>query len=173
MGLVIAVATIAAYGVIAWVLALWAAGIGSVPGYAAAPLAWVLLVGTAWHRRPEDPPERRRERAQRGRIIGDVNGALVVLIVAALYGLRLLDRTDLLAPIVAILVGLHFLVFARLFPARAYYYPSAFLVVLGATGFFLQPVGLRALIVGLGASCILWLTCVALLIWPTSRRHGG
>ena len=172
MGLVIAVATIAGYGAVAWILGIRAAGAGAPLTYAVAPLAFVLLVGAAWRRKPADKPERRRERAQRGRIIGDVNGVLVVLIVLAVYLLRLVGRSDLLAPTVAVVGGLHFLAFARLFPARAYYYTSALLVGLGTAGFFLDPGHLRVPIVSIGASGILWLTCVSVLIWPESRRTG-
>ncbi len=173
MGLVIAVATIAGYGAIAWLYAIWAAGIGTPLGYAVAPLALALLVAAAWWRMPEDRPERRRERARRGKIIGDITGVMVVLIAIALYLLRLLDRVELLAPIVVIIVGVHFLAFARLFPARVYYLTSGLLVGLGAAGFGLDAGSDRVLIVGIGACCILWLTCVAVLVWPESRRTGA
>ncbi len=170
MGLVIAVATIASYGAIAWALAIWAAGIGSPLRYAIAPAVLALLLAAAWRRMPEDRPERRRERAQRGKIIGDVTAAMVVLIAVVLYMLRAMHRADLFGPIVAIVVGLHFLAFARLFPARIYYLTSLLLVALGVAGFFLDAGSERTLIVGIGAAGILWLTCAAVIVWPESRR---
>ncbi len=172
MGLVIAVATIAGYGTTWWIAGLRGAGYGSGLTDAAGVLAFVLLVSLARRRQRGETPERRRERAQRGYIIGIVTGILAVLILFAVNLLGDAGRLDLLAPIVAIVVGLHFLAFARLFPARAYYLTSALLVALGAAGFGLRPGTVRVLTVSLAAAGILWLTCVAVLIWPESRRSG-
>lgn len=172
MGLVIAVATIAGYGAIWWILGIWAARQGSALGYAVAPLAFAVLVGLARWRMPDEPPERRRQRAQRGKVIGDVTGIQALLISIALFVLLRVDRMDLAAPIIAIIMGLHFLAFARMFPAFAYYATSVLLVGLGVTGFFLGAGNARELIVSIGAASILWLTCVAVLIWPESRRSG-
>lgn len=170
MGLVIAVATIASYGSAWWIVGLWAAGRGSRLGYAVAGALLVLLLAGAWWRKSDETPERRRERARRGHIIGVVTGAQAVLIMIVLYLLRLAGGIDLLAPLIAIIVGLHFLAFARLFPARLYYVTSALLVLLGLAGFAFRPGPPRLLIVSISAAAILWLTCVAVLIWPEGRR---
>ncbi|HEX9107377.1 MAG TPA: hypothetical protein VF832_09115, partial [Longimicrobiales bacterium] len=172
MGLVIAVATIASYGAVWWIVGLRAAGHGSLLTDGAALLVLWLLLATAWWRRPEDTPERRRERARRGYIIGIVTAIQAVLILLALHVLRLTHRVDLLAPVVALVIGLHFLAFARLFPAWMYYLTSALLLGLGVTGFFLGDAGVRLLTVSLGCAAILWATCVAVLIWPETRRRG-
>lgn len=172
MGLVIAVATIAGYGAAWWIAGLRGAGYGSGLTDAIGALAFVALVGLAWRRQRDESPERRRERAQRGHIIGIVTGIQGVLILAAMYALGDAGRLDLLAPIVAIVVGLHFLAFARLFPAVVYYLTSALLVALGAGGFLLRAGGVRVLTVSIGAAAILWLTCAAVLIWPESRRSS-
>ena len=131
-----------------------------------------LLVGAAWRRMPDESPERQRERATRGNIIGIVTGILAVLIIIALNVLRNAGRIDLLTPVIVIIVGLHFLAFARLFPARIYYVTSALLVALGAAGYLVPAGSGRVVIVSIGAACILWLTCVAVLVWPESRRSG-
>ena len=172
MGLVIAVATIAGYGAIWWIAGIRLAGRGSVLSDAVAVVLFALLVGAAWRRKSDESPERRRERARRGRIIGIVTGVQAVLIVLAVHVLRLAGRPDLLAPVIAIIVGLHFLAFARLFPARVYYLTSALVVAVGVAGFFLGAGNLRLLAVSVAAACILWLTCVAVLIWPESRRSA-
>ena len=172
MGLVIAVATIASYGAIWWILGIRLAGQGSVPTDAVAVVILALLVATAWRRMPDESPERRRERARRGNIIGIVTGIQGVLILLTLRALHLVGRTDILAPVIAIIVGLHFLAFARLFPARVYYLTSALLVALGVAGSFMGAGSVRLLTVSIGAACILWLTCSAVLIWPESRRSG-
>ncbi len=172
MGLVIAVATIAGYGTLWWIIGTWAAGQGSWVGDACAVLLLVLLLSGAWRRRPSDPPERRPERARRGYIIGVVTGVQAVLILLTLHLLHAVDRTDLFAPAVAIFMGLHFLAFARWFPARLYYLTSALLVGLGAIGLLVAAGAIRLLTVSIGAACILWLTCVAVLIWPGSRRKA-
>jgi len=172
MGLVYAVATIASYGALWWVIGLRAAGHGSALSDAVAVAVLALLLAAAWRRMPDDTAERKRERARRGNIIGIVTGIQAVLILTALHALRLTQRTDLLAPVVAVIVGLHFLAFARLFPAWLYYLTSALLLTLGVTGFFLGDGGVRLLTLALGSSGILWATCVAVLIWPETRRRG-
>ena len=172
MGLVYAVATIAGYGALWWIVGLRAAGHGSPLTDALGALTLGLLVLAAWRRMPEENPERRRERARRGNIIGIVTGVQAVLVLLALHVLRLADRTDLLAPLVALIVGLHFLAFARLFPAWMYDLTSALLLGLGALGFLLADDGVRLLAVSLGSAGILWATCVAVLVWPESRHRG-
>ncbi len=173
MGLVLAVATIAGYGAIWWILAMRLTGHGWPLTYPVALAVLVLLLLAAWRRKKDESPERRRERARRGNTIGLVTGVQAVLIIIALNVLRPLDRLDLLTPLIAIIVGLHFLAFARLFPARIYYLTSALLIALAIVGMFVPADNTRVLAVSVGASCILWLTCVAVLIWPESRRSVG
>lgn len=173
MGLVIAVATIASYGTICWIVGLRAAGHGSPLTDAIGVVMFIALVGAAWRRMPDDSPERRRERAKRGYIIGVVTGVQAMLILLTLYVLHLVGRTDLLAPIVAIIVGLHFLTFARFFPAYLYYFTAALLVALGVAGLFFEASNARLLTLSVAAAAILWLTCIAVLIWPESRRRGA
>ncbi len=170
MGLVIAVATIASYGTIWWIVGTRLAGQGSWVGDACAVLLLALLLAGAWRRRSADVPERRPERARRGYIIGVVTGVQAVLILLTLHLLHAVDRNDLLAPGVAIIMGLHFLAFARWFPARLYYLTSALLVGLGAIGLLVPTGAIRLLTVSIGAACILWFTCLAALIWPATRR---
>ncbi len=172
MGLVYAVATIAGYGTLWWIIGLRAAGYGSPLMDAMGVLALGLFVAAAWRRMPEETPERRRERARRGNIIGIVTAIQAVLILLALHVLRLAHSLDLLAPLVALIVGLHFLAFARLFPAWLYYLTSILLLALGVVGFLLGDAGVRLLAVSLGAAGILWGTCVAVLIWPETRHRG-
>ncbi len=171
MGLVIAVATIAGYGAIWWIVGFRTSGTGAPFTDALGALALLALVVAAWLRKHAESPERRRERAQRGYFIGLVTGILAVLILLAVKELRALGRLELLPPIVAIVMGLHFLALARLFPARVYYLTSVLLVALGAAGFFLPTGAPRVLTVSVLAALILWLTCVAVLIWPESRRQ--
>jgi hypothetical protein len=172
MGLVLAVATIAGYGAIWWILAMRLTGHDWPLTYPVALLALALLLAAAWYRKTDESPERRRERARRGKTIGLVTGVQAVLIIIALNVLRALGHLDLLTPLIALIVGLHFLAFARLFPARIYYLTSALLVVLAIGGVFVRAGAARVLSVSLGASCILWLTCIAVLIWPESRRSA-
>lgn len=170
MGLVIAVATIAGYGAAWWIVGMRTSGHGSALSDAFALVVFALLLGGAWRRMPDETPERRRERARRGNIIGRVTSLQVAVIVVGMYVLHRTGGTALLAPVVAVVMGLHFLAFARLFPAWMYYLTSAALVGVGVVGFLLRAGEPRVLTVSVGAACILWLTCVAVLIWPESRR---
>jgi hypothetical protein len=74
-----------------------------------------------------------------------------------------LGLSDYAAPVIAIIVGLHFVPLARWLPARFYYCTSALLIVLGACGFAIRSLDQRLLIVGVGAASILWLTSVVVL----------
>jgi hypothetical protein len=85
-----------------------------------------------------------------------VEGLAIVL---AVNFLRRTHHPDATFPIVAAIVGLHFLPLARSIPVRLYYITAAGLVLTGAAG-MLASVDERPLFVGLGAAAVLWATAV-------------
>jgi hypothetical protein len=80
-----------------------------------------------------------------------------VAIMVAVNVLHRVHRPDLMFPVVAVIVGLHFLPLARTIPVRVYFLTAAALMVIGAVGMLL-PSSDRPLAVGLGAAVALWAT---------------
>lgn len=103
------------------------------------------------------------EKARRDRLVGIASGAEGLAIFVAANVLGNIGRSDYMAPVIAVIVGLHFLPLARLLPASLYYGTSALLIVLGICGFLIRRPEQRLLIVSVGAACVLWLTCVFVL----------
>lgn len=70
-------------------------------------------------------------------------------------------RPELMLPLGAIIVGLHFIPLARGIPVRTYYATAAGLLLVGSIGLLLADKE-QALVVGLGAALVLWGTAIAL-----------
>jgi hypothetical protein len=98
-----------------------------------------------------------------GRVIGIASAIEGAAIVAAVILMVKFHRQDLSAPVIAILIGLHFVPIARGLHARVYYLPVGLLLALGAMGFALPDVRQRSAVVYVGTACALWLTSAAVL----------
>jgi hypothetical protein len=99
-----------------------------------------------------------------GRVVGIASTIEGLAIFAAFQVLVNVHATDLMLPVTAIIVGLHFIPLARWIPARLYYATGALLILLGAAGFGIGNADQRSLFVGIGAAIILWLTSGVALI---------
>ncbi len=106
------------------------------------------------------PPE---EHARRGRLVGIASGIEGLAILLAVNVLAHIGRSDYAAPVIAIIVGLHFVPLAQRLPASLYYGTGALLTALGICGLAVRHPDQRLLIVSVGAACVLWLTCVVVL----------
>ena len=135
--------------------------------YAVGMLIRGLMMALAWRRggRLAAPEERRR----RGRIVRIASALEGVAIFAAVSVLVNLGRRDLIAPAVAIIVGVHFLPLARSFPAPIYYLTGALLVAVGMAGTLVHDLPARMLTVGIGAAAVLWLSCSIMLLRQVSE----
>ena len=80
-------------------------------------------------------------------------------------------RRDLIAPAVAIIVGLHFVPLARWLPAPIYYLTAALLVVVGIAGANVHDLPARVLTVSVGAATALWFSCGMVLIRAEPQRN--
>lgn len=129
--------------------------------------ALVFRTALRWHAHPG--PARTRPRrdlaGNPGRTFLLVNVGQVVLILVAVFGLTRLGVPEFIAPAVAVVVGLHFLLLARAFAVPLYLPTGLALVVIG---------GLGAVLAGLGAAVAVVLAVVglgaALTLWATSLR---
>jgi hypothetical protein len=79
---------------------------------------------------------------------------------AALYVLVNRHEIEAIFPVLAVIVGIHFLPLARGIPIRLYYASGTGLVLLGLGG-MLVPAADRPIAIGLGAAAILWATAFA------------
>lgn len=116
------------------------------------------------------PPEQRK---RLGRIVRIASALEGVFIVAAVIVLSKLGLRDLIAPAVAIIVGLHFLPLARWFPARIYYLTAALIVAAGVAGTLVDDLQSRILIVCIGTASALWLSCGIVLLRAYRRSQSA
>ena len=176
---------LAFFATIWWVVGLRAAGHGSalvypVPALAAAVLAVVYWAGTrrGGAARPDgDAARAAADAARRGRIVGWASGAEGVAIFLAAVVLGKTGHQNALAPVVALIVGAHFVPLARGLPAPAYYATAAALAVLGVAGLAIADLPTRLTVVCAGAAAVLWLTAVSALRRSACRAktapHGS
>lgn len=166
-----AIVVMSAFAAIWWIVGAAQSGRGSLMMYAASIVISGLMVALAWRRggRSAAPEERKR----RGRIVGIASAVEGVAIFAAVTVLVNLGRRDLIAPAVAIIVGVHFLPLARWFPAPIYYLTAALLVAVGMAGAGVQDLPARVLTVGIGAAAVLWLSCGVVLLHAHQRNQSA
>lgn len=144
-----------------WCIAgLALAGMGSTFFYAIVALVSAAIIVAA-ARRPENGGDSETGR-RIGRLVGIASSGEFIAIVLAVIVLQKLHAPDDIMPVVAIIVGVHFLAIAWGIPARLYYATGALLIAVGILGLFVGEFT-RPLVVGVGAACILWLTAVILL----------
>ncbi|USI74762.1 hypothetical protein [Sphingomonas morindae] len=155
-----------------WVMAIFATGwavaglhaAGFPPIALAVPVLISLLILAAAHARPQPATQ---GTPQRGRTIARWSLVEGAAIAAAAMLLPRLHHRDALFPVVALIVGAHFLPLARALPVRLYYATGLGLMLIGLIGFAL-PAPMRPLAVGLGAAAMLWGTGLARLIAPAA-----
>jgi hypothetical protein len=157
---------------LAWGVA--ACGALDLPGWAFA-LPAVLSLAVAWFclarvRDAAEPPPAVARRI--GRTVGVWSGVEAVLIAVAVFVLVRLGRPELIAPAVAIIVGLHFAALGRALPLPLYYFTAAGLVVVGA-GALALPVRPTLVTAGIGAALVLYATSLALTMPALSRLSAA
>jgi len=157
-----AVTVMSTFAAIWWVVGTAMAGRGSLLMYVVGLATSAVLIALGWHRAGQttDAPDARRHR---GRVVGIASAVEGVAILVAVNVLANTGRQDLIAPVVAIIVGLHFLPLARFLPAPIYYLTGALLVVVGLAGTAVDDPTSRILTVCIGAATILWLSCAIVL----------
>ena len=163
-----AVTVMSSFAAIWWVVGTAVTGRGSLLLYAVGLATSAVLVVLGW-RRAGLTTEAPDVRGHRGRVVGIASGVEGVTILVAVNVLANAGRRDLIAPVVAIIVGLHFLPLARWLPAPIYYLTGALLVVVGLAGTAIQEGTARILTVCVGAAAVLWLSCAVVLRQNAAR----
>ena len=101
---------------------------------------------------------------QTGRRFGWINAIQGGAIFLAVVLLNAVHRPLFIAPVIAIIVGLHFFPLASLFGARVYYATGSFGCAIGITGLLISDPALRMSFVGFSFGSLLWLTVAAVLV---------
>ena len=162
-----AVTVMSSFAAIWWGVGLTAAGRGSFLLNAFGLATSAVLIVLGWRRAAQATAADVRK--HRGRVVGIASGAEGVMIVVAAKMLANTGRSELIAPVVAIIVGLHFLPLARWLPGPIYYLTGALLVIVGfASTAILEPTA-RTLTVCIGAAAVLWLSCAVVLRQKAAR----
>jgi hypothetical protein len=168
MNVGVAVTVMSTFATIWWVLGTAVAGRGSQLMYAIGLVTSAFLVVLSWRRAGKEfqaPNVRRR----RGRVVAIASGVEGVTIFIAVSVLANIGRPDLITPVVAIIVGLHFVPLARWLPAPIYYGTGALLIFIGLAGTAIQEQTARILTVCVGAASALWLSCAFVLLRNRQR----
>lgn len=119
----------------------------------------------------QEAPEEQAQGRKISRRFGSVVVGEFAAIAAAVVLLRLFNHPEYSAPVICLIVGLHFLPLASLFGVRVYVLVGAALSLLGSGALLALLVGLTfgdhwiwSVIVGLGSAGILWLAALFILI---------
>ncbi len=110
-----------------------------------------------------------------------VFGLEIVLIALANIALPMLHHDTLVVPVIALIVGVHFLPLAALFQVPTYYVTGIAMALLGAIGLgaLLLGIGIGgsdpynwSRLVALGAALILWLTVLRIIVYGFSLARS-
>jgi hypothetical protein len=158
---------LAFFATVWWIVGLRAAGHGPALLYLVPVLVAVALgsvFGGLTHRRGASPSAADpAEEARRGRLVGWASAAEGIVIFIASNVLVNIGHRDAIAPVIALVVGAHFVPLARGLPAPAYYLTAGALLCLGVIGLTIGDVPTRLTLVSAGAAGVLWLTAFSAL----------
>ena len=121
------------------------------------------IIALAVRYQAQRTPPASGERPRIGRVVGIASGVEGIAILVTVRVLVTTRHPTLIAPVVAIIVGLHFVPLARGLSAPLYYLTCALLVAIGAAGFGIADAALRLPFVCFGAAAALWTTSLIVL----------
>jgi hypothetical protein len=152
-----------------WVVGLRIAGHGPAVVYSLPLLVSAAISVVAWRlsRQQGAAPttaSAAADQARRDRLVAWASAAegLALFLVAGIV-LPSTGHRDATAPVIALIVGVHFVPLARGLPAPTYYVTAAVLTGLGLVGFGVADLNSRVTLVSAGAAVTLWLTAGAVL----------
>jgi hypothetical protein len=152
-----------------WILGSRATGHVSIPFLTIPIVVSTLLILYALRYSPRT--ERSATEGKRiGGLIGVASGFEGFGIFLAVNILNNTGHAQFLAPVVAIVVGLHFFPIAYWLPMPRYYLSAVSLCLLGIAGFWIGNEEARILFISLGAASILWLTCLSSVHFSRARN---
>jgi len=151
------------FAAIWWVLGVRAGGASSIVMMIIPCLATGALLFTAFQRRGQGNAGSPEEQRRRDRVVTIASAAEGIAILVAVNVLANIGLRSQTTPVIAIIVGLHFLPIARWLPARTYYLTAGLLIALGLAGLAIGSAPIRIIAVSTGAATILWTTAAIVL----------
>ncbi len=154
-----------------WIAGVHLSGSGSPAFYGVAFVVTAAMIVLAW-RSPKTVVSE-AEDARQGRLVGIASGVEGLAILVAVNVCINLKRPDLIAPAVAVIVGLHFIPLALWLPAPLYWVTSVALVAVGACSVAIADPLRRVFVVSIGAASLLWLTSIFVLVRSARSTSRG
>ena len=160
------------FAVVWWIVGLRTAGHGLATVWVVPVLASLALAAAVTPLRGATGPVDDADEARRNRLVMQWSAAEGVAIVIAINVLVSVGHREAFVPVVALIVGAHFIPLARGLPAPAYYVTAAALVALGLVGLAMPGRAEGITLVSAGAAVILWITAAIVLrrVANTRRR---
>jgi hypothetical protein len=131
-------------------------------GMAAPLIVWSVYVAKT---QPGLAPEEQKRRNKIVMYASAFEGIAIGVGINILNNMRIVDQY---LPLIALIVGLHFLPFARYIPDWRYYPVSLSLMAIGIAGALVPSPDIRAWFVGLSSALVLWTTSIVALRVRTS-----
>lgn len=166
-----AVATLCVFATLWFAFALHATGSHLWLPYAVAVLISIaLFLGV-----PKYDASSTVGRRHRARVIGIASGVEALAIIVAVFLIPPSQQMHWAAPVVAAIVGLHFLPIARYLPYKPYYFAGIALVCVAAAGAAIELAGwsdaASQFVVGACSAFFLWMTSAAIV--RDARRRAA
>jgi hypothetical protein len=151
------------FAIIWWIAGLRSAGYGPAVVWATPVLASLALGAAATRLRGATGTLDAVEEARRNRLVMIWSAAEGVAIFIAINVLVNVGHRDAFVPVVALIVGAHFVPLARGLPAPTYFVTAAALIAVGLVGLAMPTLRERLTIVSAAAAVILWITAGVVL----------
>ena len=160
------------FAVIWWIAGMLTAGHSAAVVWVVPVIASVMLGAAVTRLRGATGPGDEVDEKRRNRLVMLWSAAEGVAIFIAINVLVNVGHRDAFVPVVALIVGAHFIPLARGLPAPAYYVTAAALVALGLLGLAMPGRAERITLVSAGAAVVLWITAAIVLrrVANTRRR---
>lgn len=151
------------FAVIWWIAGLRAAAQGPAVVWVVPLLASVALGAAVLRLRGAVGGLDDADAARRNRLVMIWSAAEGVAIFIAINVLVKVGHRDAFVPVVALIVGAHFIPLARGLPAPTYYVTAAALIAVGIVGLAMPVLAARITLVSAAAAVILWITAGVVL----------
>jgi len=159
------------FAVVWWIVGMRTAGHSAAVVWVVPVIASVMLGAAVTRLRGASGPVDDVDEKRRNRLVMMWSAAEGVAIVIAINVLVSVGHRDAFVPVVALIVGSHFIPLARGLPAPTYYVTAAALIAVGLVGFSMPALTARITLVSAAAAVILWITAGVVLRRVASSRR--
>jgi len=161
------------FAVVWWIAGMLTAGHSAAVVWVIPVIASVMLGAVVTRLRGASGPVGDADEKRRNRLVMMWSAAEGVAIFIAINVLVNVGHRKAFVPVVALIVGAHFIPLAHGLPARSYYVTAAALIALGVVGLSMPGLAARVTLVSAGAAIVLWITAAIVLRRVASLRRQG